>query len=153
MRLLRLINLWTPFGANRRRGLRELVGHILAADARLAALVTGRIYYAAIPCDETRGAIAYQVIGRDTPGDLDGPDATGSALVQVATIGRDADEVEQITDTLRSVFDGFEGAILGWTIHDIHITGERDTWSQPADNSDTGTLRTILDFRLLYSSP
>lgn len=139
---------WPP--PTRQAGLRELMGYILASFASVTALVGDQIYYAALPTDVATG-ITFQLISNRTPGDLDGPNATGRALIQLAAIGRDADEQEQITTALRDAIDGYEGQTLGWTIHDIALTDERDSWNSPTDGADVGTFRTTLDCYVLYT--
>lgn len=161
MRLLGILNLWTPFGGSRvrRASLREAVVAHLKADQAVALVVGSRVYPLVIPQSPSAiyPALAVQVIAIERPRQLDGPVSITNATVQIAAASKLFRETVAATEAVRQALDGFRGT-LGAGLATIDVVEsvlrtERDLSDDAADGTGRPYLRTVVEYLIRYREP
>jgi len=101
----------------------------------------------------TGGDIPYIVFSRISSShehNLTGAAGLVETRIQIDSYSDSASEVDQLSNSVRNVFDGAIGGTMGTTDHveirDIKLVSDNDTFIKSTDASDNGIYRTSQDF-------
>jgi hypothetical protein len=131
--------------------LREAVYSRLASSTAIAALVSSRIYFAALPQTinlKDGPALTYAVISRPYGHVLTGADGTSQARVQITAHGYREAVVDQIIQAVRDSFDGFVGSIGGLAVTACILDNEVDLPSPPFAGTDQWSYAIAADYQI-----
>lgn len=123
----------------------EALRSFVLADAAIAALVADRVYPLTLPQGVTLPAMTYQVVFGEHPVIHDGPQGLARARVQFDCWAERYSETVAIAGALRTVLNGYRGAM--GAIPDVvaKVAGELDGWEP-----DVRAFRKTVDFQIWY---
>lgn len=129
----------------------------LAADAAIAAKVSGRIYPLVIPQDASSEAdkLTYRRKMGPRDGNLAGGIDVATAAFEIVAWSRSYDSAKLLAEDVRQAMHGVRQGQFGSgggavQVGSVTLVDEEDGYYDPEDGSDSGWFSVVLEYRIRY---
>lgn len=110
----------------------SVVYHRLVTSPGVAGMIGFQIYPVAVPKNAEFPFVVYRRVNISRESSLAAPILMPQVNLQVASWAMHHDDARQLADEVRLALNGYTGAVLGVTIHDMRLVSETDDWLDPA---------------------